>query len=88
MDSIKEMSGKDKIKELKNIGDIDIIDFVEDYLGCQLFEYQKLILREMYKKQCADNYFPYLQVLPRYNLYHIPLILRSCLEKQGEIRHD
>ena len=80
------MSGEDKVNNVQSIRDMDIADFAEEYLGCHLFEFQKQILREMYRCH-RDNHFLYSRVMPHSDFRYI-IYLKDCLEEQGEIRHD
>lgn len=91
MESVEGMSGEDKVNDVQSIRDMDIADFVEEYLGCHLFLSQKQILREMYRCHRTDGHFLYSRVLPHPDFRYIIFLkdcLKDCLDKQGEISND
>lgn len=81
------MSSEDKVNNVQSIRDMDIADFAEEYLGCNLFWFQKQILREMYRYHRIDNHFLCSRALPHSDFRYI-IFLKDCLNKQGEIQYD
>lgn len=58
------MSEENKVNWNEILQDVDIAEFCEEYLGVKLFEYQKVMLRNLYKTYEKNENVLYQRAFP------------------------
>ena len=58
------MSEENKVNWNEILQNVDIAEFCEKYLGVELFEYQKVMLRNLYKKYEKNENVLYQRAFP------------------------
>jgi len=56
--SISKITSNIDLVYRRGMQEVDVVDFVEEYFGIQLFEYQKILLRNIRAKKVPIFYKP------------------------------
>ena len=78
---LEELSEENKVNWNEILQDVDIAEFCEKYLGVKLLEYQRVILRNLYKAyEKSENEF-YQRAFP-FSTYRFYCILYDQLKHE------
>jgi len=64
VDGVEAVFEEDKMTLKQKIQGMDVVQFCEDYLGCTFFEYQKVLLRNLYKIYTDEDNNFYQRAFP------------------------